>query len=129
MKVTFSDLSGVTKAAVSGRMDTTGIDKQEALVTASIIPKGQNTIIDLTDVTFVASMGVRMLLTLARTLARRGAKLVLYGASPAVTEVASQKNGSTSIGKRAVRVSTDSLTPCSTGSSVAASSTPSASVA
>jgi anti-anti-sigma factor len=51
------------------------------------MPKAQNTIVDLSKVSFIASLGIRMLLTTARGLAGRGAKFVMYGANPAVMEI------------------------------------------
>ena len=74
MDFVITDLGGVTKAALDGRLDTANVDRVELTLTASIIPKAQSTVIDLSQVTFIASLGIRMLLTIARTLAQRGAK-------------------------------------------------------
>ena len=87
MNVVITDLSGVTKAVLSGRLDTANVDQMETAFTAGIVPKAQDTMVDLTNVTFIASLGIRMLLSAARVLSRRGAKLVMYGATPAVMEI------------------------------------------
>jgi len=87
MDVSITELPGVTKAGLSGRLDTANVNQVEMYFTASIMPKAQNTIVDLTEVSFIASLGIRMLLSTARGLSRRGAKLVMFGANPAVLEI------------------------------------------
>jgi len=44
-------------------------------------------VVDLTGVSFIASLGIRMLLGTARALDRYGAKLALYGANDEVMEI------------------------------------------
>jgi anti-sigma B factor antagonist len=87
MTVEITDLSGITKAALTGRLDTANVNELELKFSAGVLPKAQPTIVDLTQVTFIASLGIRMLLTAARGLSRRGAKLVMFGANPAVMEI------------------------------------------
>jgi len=87
MEVIITDLAGVTKAQLSGRLDTASVDKVETSFTAGIVPQAQPTVVDLSKVTFIASLGIRMLLSSARVLSRRGAKFALFGATPAVTEI------------------------------------------
>ena len=43
--------------------------------------------VDISQVTFLASMGIRMLISTTRSLSRKGGKIALYGATPAVREV------------------------------------------
>ena len=87
MDVVITDLSGVTKAELSGRLDTASVNQVETSFIAGIVPKAQHTVVDLTNVSFIASLGIRMLLSAARVLSRRGAKFVMYGATPAVMEI------------------------------------------
>jgi anti-sigma B factor antagonist len=87
MTVLITEVSGVTKAALTGRLDSANVDEIETAFSASILPKAQHTIIDFTEVSFIASLGIRMLLTVARGLSRRGAKFVIFGANPAVMEI------------------------------------------
>lgn len=87
MDVTFTELPGLIKAGLAGRLDTTTVDRVETRFTAGIVPRGQNTVIDLTEVSFIASLGIRMLLTVARSLGRKGAKLAMFGAGPQVLEI------------------------------------------
>ncbi len=87
MTVLITDVAGVTKAELSGRLDTASVNQIEMAFTAGIVPKGQNTLIDLTKVTFIASLGIRMLLSAARVLSRRGVKFIMFGANPAVMDI------------------------------------------
>ncbi len=87
MDLTFTDLSGVTKAGLAGRLDTNNINRVETRFIAGLVPQGQHAVIDLSEVTFIASLGIRMLLSTARALGRRGAKLAMFGAMPAVLEI------------------------------------------
>ncbi len=87
MSVVITDLSGVTKAELAGRLDTSNVNRVESSFLAGIVPKGQHTVVDLSQVTFIASLGIRMLLSAARVLSRQGARLVMYGASPGIMEI------------------------------------------
>jgi anti-sigma B factor antagonist len=87
MDVVITDESGVTKAELAGRLDTANVNELEHHFTTGIMPKAQNTVVDLSNVSFIASLGIRMLLTTARGLASRGAKFVMFGANPAVMEI------------------------------------------
>jgi anti-sigma B factor antagonist len=87
MEFVITEVGGATIAALDGRLDTVNVDKIELTFSASILPQARNTIIDLSKVTFIASLGIRLLLTTARTLGQRGAKLVMFGANPAVAEI------------------------------------------
>jgi anti-sigma B factor antagonist len=87
MNVVISEEAGVTKAELAGRLDTANVNDIEQQFTSGIMPKAQHTVVDLSNVSFIASLGIRMLLTTARGLAGRGAKLALFGANPAVMEI------------------------------------------
>lgn len=87
MDVVITDLPGVTKVEMSGRLDTANVGQVETSFIAGIVPKAQHTVLDLTHVTFIASLGIRMLLSAARVLNRRGAKFVMFGATPAVMDI------------------------------------------
>ena len=87
VEITQSDIGDVRKIALNGRLDTAGVDQIEIRFGAMIVPAGKNTVVDITDVTFLASMGIRMLIATTRSLSRKGGKLALYNATPAVREV------------------------------------------
>ena len=71
---------GVLNVSLIGRLDTPGVDAVETRLTAHLVPRGARAMIDLSQVTFIGSGGIRMFITIARALGRKGGKLVLYGA-------------------------------------------------
>lgn len=87
MEMRASEFGDATLVALSGRLDTAGVSAVETRFTASIVPKGKPTVVDMSEVEFMASLGIRLLLSTARALAGKGAKIALYGASPQVLEV------------------------------------------
>lgn len=80
-------IDGVLVLALIGRLDTPGVDRVETQLTAHVVPRAARAIVDLSQVTFIGSGGIRMFITVARTLGRRGGKMVLYGAQPLVAQV------------------------------------------
>ena len=77
---------GVVKVSLIGRLDIGGsqaIDLQFNALTASC----QGLIVDLSQVAFVASMGLRTLITGARTVSRKGGRMVLLHPQPGVETV------------------------------------------
>lgn len=80
-------VDGVVKVSLIGRLDTPGVDQIETRLTAHLVPRGARAIVDLSQVTFLGSGGIRMFITIARALSRRAGKLALYGAQPLVAQV------------------------------------------
>jgi anti-anti-sigma factor len=80
-------VEGVMHIALIGRLDTPGVDRIETQLTAQLVPRGARAMLDLSQVTFIGSGGIRMFITIARALGRKGGKLVLYGAQPLVAQV------------------------------------------
>ncbi len=78
---------GVVDVAITGRLDTPGVDAIETRLNAEVTGAGANAIIDLSKVEFVGSMGIRMFVALARAQAKRQHKLVLYGPQSQVREI------------------------------------------
>lgn len=87
MEMQFSEVGGVTKAVLAGRMDSLSVGEIETNFIAHIVPREQPAVIDMTDVSFIASLGIRLLLGTARALDRHGARLALYGAQGDVMEI------------------------------------------
>jgi anti-anti-sigma factor len=87
MEIRHDNVGEVRRVALAGRLDTAGVDVVETRFGAAIVPNGKNTIVDLSEVTFLASMGIRMLISTTRALSRKGGKLVMYGAGPGVRDV------------------------------------------
>ena len=87
MELVVTELGDVTKAALEGRLDTANVDKIEHEFASKIVERARNTIVDLSKVSFVASLGIRLLLTTARALGKSGSKLVMFAPTPAVAEI------------------------------------------
>lgn len=87
MQIRNSEIDGVTRIELDGRLDTAGVGAIELPFAAMIVPAARPAIVDLAAVSFLASLGVRLFIGTARALQRKGHKLVLYGAVPAVTEI------------------------------------------
>lgn len=83
-----SQLDGnVTCVRLRGRLDAAGADRIDAPFTARVVAAGRPAVIDLSEVSFIASMGIRLLISGARGLDRKGAKMVLFGARDLVRTV------------------------------------------
>ena len=78
---------GLVKVTLTGRLDSPGVDRVETRFMASLVPGGNNAIIDLSQVDFVASLGIRMIVSAARSLKSRKALLAVYGAQAKVAQV------------------------------------------
>jgi anti-anti-sigma factor len=78
---------GVLNVSLAGRLDTPGVDRIEMQLAAHLVPCGAHAIVDLSEVAFVGSGGIRMFITIARELRSKGGKLALYGAQPLVAQV------------------------------------------
>ncbi len=81
---------GVTCVHLSGRLDAAGSDHIDVPFTAATAAQGHNTLVDMGGVEFMASMGIRMLISSAKALHTKGAKMVLFGARPMVANVIEQ---------------------------------------
>lgn len=88
MEMEVTELDGkAIKIALRGRLDTAGVDQIETRFSASIVPGGHQAIVDLSGVSFIASMGLRMFITVARSVGKKGGKLVLLSPQAMVNEV------------------------------------------
>ena len=79
----------ITHLALRGRLDTAGVGEVELKFTSHTVPRAKPLLLDMSEITFLSSLGLRMLLTVAKALDRRGTKTVLLSPQPAVREVLS----------------------------------------
>ncbi len=70
--------------ALRGRLDTVGVDKLDAAFGAAVAGAAGDAAVDLGQVSFLSSMGVRMIIAAARAQRARGHTLLLFGAQPVV---------------------------------------------
>jgi anti-anti-sigma factor len=87
MELTVSEVDQVRKVALTGRLDTAGVTAIESRFSETIVPLGRHTVVDLSEVGFMASLGIRMLISTTRALSSRGGRIALYGANPFVMEI------------------------------------------
>jgi len=78
--------NGVTKVALKGRIDIAAAGQAETKFSA-IAGHRRAVVVDLSQVDFLASMGIRMLLLTAKTVQAKGGKMVLLGASAPIAGV------------------------------------------
>ena len=67
---------GITSVAMRGRFDTKGAESVD-LPFSVIAGSKKAVVIDLSEVDFLASLGIRVLVTSAKAIARKGGKLVI----------------------------------------------------
>jgi anti-sigma B factor antagonist len=72
---------------LTGRLDTPGVDRIELRLTASLVPRGNSAVVDLSNVQFVTSMGIRMFISVAKALNGKQARLVLHSPQEVVSEI------------------------------------------
>ncbi len=88
MSLTIEDLSPtVVKLVLQGRLDSLSVAPLELPFTAAASGSGKHVLVDLSQVTFCASLALRMVIASARVVQRRGQHMVLFGAQPPVAEV------------------------------------------
>jgi anti-anti-sigma factor len=77
---------GIAVIELNGRMDGGGVQEIDDAFTAAVQGPGR-IVVDLSGVSFIASQGIRALLTHAREVARAGGRVVLAGPQPRVREI------------------------------------------
>lgn len=86
-----SELLGehILKISLIGRLDIQGTQEIDMKFTAMTATKKAGILVDLKQVEFLASIGMRTLISCAKAVANRGGKMVLYRPQPLVREVLS----------------------------------------
>lgn len=78
--------NGIKQVKVIGRLDILGTGEVETAFTAHTAGKKEKVIVDLSELDFLASIGIRLLLTSAKAQAKRGGKIVLFNPKTLVEE-------------------------------------------
>ena len=85
MEMNVVDLDAATRRIeLAGRLDTAGVGAIESKFSAVASGRVRGTLVDLSQVTFVASMGIRMIVSCAKSAAARGGRLILISPQPLV---------------------------------------------
>ena len=72
---------------LQGRMDSPGVDRIETRFTAAVVAADRHALVDLSGVSFLASMGIRMFIANARAMNSKGRRMALFGATEPVMSV------------------------------------------
>ena len=86
LKVISTD-DGYTHLALSGKMDVMGVGEIENKFIGYTAARKKNGLVDMSGVTFMGSMGLRLFLSAARSLSREKKSLILLNPQPLVNEV------------------------------------------
>jgi anti-sigma B factor antagonist len=82
MALTYTDINdNFRRIALDGRLDITGIAEIEMKLASLSATAARRVVLDLTAVTFLASIGIRAIISNAKALQKRGGKMVLLVAS------------------------------------------------
>ena len=76
----------VSRVALIGMLDMVAVGQVETKFLAATVARGQDVIVDLSGMTFIASLGMGMLISCAKSLHRHGAKMVLLRPTGIVEE-------------------------------------------
>jgi len=79
--------SGIMSIDLSGRMDIIGTQQIDLKFTALTSTRRAQILVDLSKVTFIASIGIRTLINNAKAQKLRGGSMVLYKPNKQVEEV------------------------------------------
>ena len=67
----------ITHLAMLGRLDIQGVNEIQDRFVFQTVTRHKATLVDLSEVTFIASLGMGMLIGAAKTLQRHGVRMVL----------------------------------------------------
>jgi anti-anti-sigma factor len=86
MEMKVEELPGATLVVLRGKLDVAGASAIELNFSATAGAR-KALVVDLSGVSFVASMGMRLLLLVGKTMAARGGKMALLSPLPEVASV------------------------------------------
>ncbi len=75
------------RVVLEGRLDSVTVGQIETQFTAMLAASGRHAVLDMRQLDFLSSLGIRLLLSVARVVTRRGSQVVAFGAQPMVAEV------------------------------------------
>lgn len=78
MSISYNDVGeNLRRIVISGRLDMPGTDSVASQLVELVAAPKKGVVVDLSAVSFLASIGIRALLTSAKAVQRRGGKMVL----------------------------------------------------
>jgi anti-anti-sigma factor len=79
--------ANTTCCKLEGRMDAPGCERIETAFTAAVSAASGDVLVDLSKVDYIGSLGIRLLISNARVVQRRGRRMVIFGAQPQPRDV------------------------------------------
>lgn len=87
IRLTVVEISdSLSHVALSGKLDVQGVEEIETSFAGQTAERGRPTIVDVSGLAFIASLGIAMLCDAARTLERLEHGMVLLGPRPVVLD-------------------------------------------
>jgi anti-anti-sigma factor len=86
MDLAHDEMGDICRIRLQGKLDLPGTEQIEVRFTA-LTSNREKLVIDLSQVDYIASIGLRMFVMMAKAVAKRGGKAALFGASPLVAKV------------------------------------------
>jgi anti-sigma B factor antagonist len=88
MELQYSELNNnIRLIKLIGKLDITGVGQIETKFGGYCGEENARIVVDLSEVDFLASIGIRMLMITAKSIASRGGKMVLLNPTPEVQHV------------------------------------------
>jgi anti-anti-sigma factor len=88
MQLYYSELENeVRLIKLTGVLDLIGVGLVERKLAEHVAGANAQVILDLSEVSFIASIGIRLLVTTAKSVGRGGGRLVIFNPSQSVREI------------------------------------------
>ncbi|MDE2792129.1 MAG: STAS domain-containing protein [Paracoccaceae bacterium] len=87
MEITTTTENGAVFAAVSGRVDGSNAKQFEDGLMAGVGEDSQALVLDLAELSYISSAGLRAILLTAKNLGKRNSKFLICSLNPAVAEI------------------------------------------
>lgn len=87
MKTTVQELDGRLVAVLDGELDTAAAAETEAALKPLFESTGKDLVLDCTDLQYIASSGIRILVNLLKTAKANGDRVVLKNVNEVIRDV------------------------------------------
>ena len=87
MKTTVQELDGRLVAVLAGELDTAAAAETEAALKPLFESTGKDLVLDCTDLQYIASSGIRILVNLLKTAKAKGDQVVLKNVNEVIRDV------------------------------------------
>jgi len=88
MELRFTQMgNGIRLIKLIGQLDVKGVEEVEAKLVGHTAGRGVRVLVDLSEVTFLSSMGIRLFLWTALAVTEKAGRFVMLNPTPQVSEV------------------------------------------